>query len=641
MSVQFLSFQTQDQQYHWITQELAKPNQNSTAVIGRSHKDLQNLIPFLNQANIIFSYEKGQNPLQNLLVQELLTLLKFVNSLLKSNQSIANYLLPQVLCFDFWNLPKQQVFDLALNAQRKKTIDWLAQVLSSENQELKDFGNFCLNLAEAAKQEPVQNLLEYLLGLQDLQGFQSPFLQFYFLGKQVDSEYMRLLSDLQSLLQNFQNYRPKASIFLADLVIFIELLESNQIEIINAESNNFLPKNAVQLLTAHKSKGMEFEKVFVINCSQNSWQKKGKSELLSFPQNLPFAPEKDNKNDNLRLFFVACTRAKTDLIMTNFETDNLQKVQHPLEFIDSPVQKMPKQETAEILEDLEAKLFFKTKTLSVKNQDFLEQTLQNYQLSATHLINFLDVSNGGPKHFLEQNLLNFPQPKIPAAMFGTAMHQSLAWFFNFFKQRQNPANLSDLQIEFEKFLLRQSLKNSDQKMFLEKGRDSLAGIYSNLLQKLQSQMWVEKDFKKLGINFAGANLTGKMDLIELKDDCLTVTDFKTGKSLKRLENPLKSEEYKAWKYGLQLCFYRLLLRESRQFANFDEVKLKLEYIEKRENQKQVPVEIFKIIGDEEMQRLEKLVEIVYQKIIKQEFVDTAEFNLDLQGIKEFEEVLLG
>lgn len=58
-------------------------------------------------------------------------------------------------------------------------------------------------------------------------------------------------------------------------------------------------------------------------------------------------------------------------------------------------------------------------------KELLAHTLESYKLSVTHLTSFLDVTRGGPQHFLLNSLLRFPKSKHPSAEYGSAIHEAL------------------------------------------------------------------------------------------------------------------------------------------------------------------------------------------------------------------------
>src|SRR4029079_10731288 len=91
--------------------------------------------------------------------------------------------------------------------------------------------------------------------------------------------------------------------------------------------------DAVQFMTAHKAKGLEFEAVFIVNCEEQSWMKSRGNFDLKLPSNLPIGPPGDEQDDQLRLFYVAMTRAKRLLYFTASQRDHRGKQSGRLPFL--------------------------------------------------------------------------------------------------------------------------------------------------------------------------------------------------------------------------------------------------------------------------------------------------------------------
>ncbi|MEK6569997.1 MAG: 3'-5' exonuclease, partial [Bacteroidota bacterium] len=80
--------------------------------------------------------------------------------------------------------------------------------------------------------------------------------------------------------------------------------------------------NAVQCMTGHAAKGLEFDTVFVVGLTNNRFPTRKRAETVSFPRELfkGVIPEGDlHIQEERRLFYVAMTRAKNELYLSAIE----------------------------------------------------------------------------------------------------------------------------------------------------------------------------------------------------------------------------------------------------------------------------------------------------------------------------------
>ena len=79
-------------------------------------------------------------------------------------------------------------------------------------------------------------------------------------------------------------------------------------------------EDAVQLLTAHNAKGLEFDTVYIVNLVEGRFPAQRRGDALPFPPELandPGDPREDHEREERRLFYVALTRAKRRLVLTH------------------------------------------------------------------------------------------------------------------------------------------------------------------------------------------------------------------------------------------------------------------------------------------------------------------------------------
>src|SRR5690606_39533529 len=59
--------------------------------------------------------------------------------------------------------------------------------------------------------------------------------------------------------------------------------------------------SAIHLMTAHKSKGLEFDTVYIMGATDSAWGERARtrSRLIGYPENLPLMPAGDQPDDRL------------------------------------------------------------------------------------------------------------------------------------------------------------------------------------------------------------------------------------------------------------------------------------------------------------------------------------------------------
>jgi hypothetical protein len=257
----------------------------------------------------------------------------------------------------------------------------------------------------------------------------------------------------------------------------------------------------------------------------------------------------------------------------------------------------------------------------------------------THLNNFLDVEKGGPQYFLEQNLLQFPQAKTGPSSYGTAVHHTMEKLSLYLKKENCLPEQKDFIIWFIDFLKKERLARVDYDFYVGKGSSDLKAYFEAKKDTFNVKDLVEFNFKEQGVIIDGAHLSGKIDrIIDLGMGQCEVLDYKTGKPL---ETWTESDPYKKKKvqnYQRQLIYYKLLVENSRELSGKLKVdKGRLDFIEPR-NGKIISLE--KKITQEEVERIKKLISVVYHKIMNLDFPDVSKYSKDADGIRAFEEDLL-
>ena len=91
-----------------------KVDLSEIAVIGRNHKSLKEFWPYLKKMGIPVHYKKGENVLENPIINELINFWTFL-VFPRSEESLI-----EVLSSPFWKIPQLEIWKLLLAARNQK-----------------------------------------------------------------------------------------------------------------------------------------------------------------------------------------------------------------------------------------------------------------------------------------------------------------------------------------------------------------------------------------------------------------------------------------------------------------------------------------------------------------------------------------
>ena len=458
--------------------------------------------------------------------------------------------------------------------------------------------------------------------------------------------YLTTLESLRTLRQKLRDRSTDAAPTLADFLEFIDLYRSTKTRLTHIRPQASALCGAINLMTAHKSKGLEFPHVFVVGAIDSAWGEKvrSRSRLIRYPANLQLQPAGASYDERLRLFFVAMTRAKTTLTMTYSQTNDAGSDTMISSFLTDhtptiiPAADTPAAQITVAHTDWSTRL---STPITAELKDVLAPTLETYKLSITHLNNFLDVSRGGPQNFLLNNLLRFPSAKSPAASYGTAIHASLQQLHNLLRADHHLPPTERILHYFRTSLEAQHLPPDDFALYLDKGTAALTAFLDAKSSDFHDTELAELDFAHQGIVVGGARLTGKLDVadIDKNNKTIFVTDYKTGKPSHSWKGISDYEKIKLHKYRQQLMFYQLLVTSSRDYGNFTFTGARLQFVEPDIKTGDI-LSLEDTFSEEALAEFARLVGIVWRKITTLELPDISEYSADYKGMVQFENDLL-
>lgn len=359
---------------------------------------------------------------------------------------------------------------------------------------------------------------------------------------------------------------------LYQLVGLIDLMEKEDISLPMVQVSG--SDKGVNLLTAHGSKGLEFEYVFLANCNASSWEKKRKpGGGYKMPDNIfeqATASGASDAEELRRLFYVALTRAEQHLVLSYSRFKNDGKELEPSMFLaeiqaqhELPVEKVILDET--VLAEFAALHFTAKQAPEIDKieKDVINGMLEKFVMNVTALNNYLKC----PLEFYFKNLVRIPSPKNEATEFGSSVHHALEQLFR--KMQENKDIFPSRQefiADFEWYMRRhrESFTREQFDRRMEYGQLVLSNYYDTYISQFNKVVAIERNIRNVVVK--GVPLKGKLDKLEFDGKSVNVVDYKTGdpdKALPKLKGP-SDKEPAGGDYWRQAVFYKILVDNYEQ-----------------------------------------------------------------------------
>lgn len=292
----------------------------------------------------------------------------------------------------------------------------------------------------------------------------------------------------------------------------------------------------VTVITAHKAKGMEFERVFVTALTEREWNGRGRSSLVPSPLSATREFE-----EVVRLFYVALTRAKDRLTLSYPCATPDGREQAPLSLLPSGI--------PPVKADVEDLPVFHTVTYAPKVVCELTLSyLTKDGLSPSAMSEYLN----SPPTFFAKRVLRLREPENRAIAIGNSVHAAVAAYLRT-KTKSKEDRTAVAHAELNRTLDHSLLPRNEAFDTLRKhARNCLDSYLKSPL--LDREVVAVEEVYSVPRTVDGQELIlkGKADAVFKEDGGVRIVDFKTSSSLSG-----KKEEYER-----QLAFYDLLLREN-------------------------------------------------------------------------------
>lgn len=581
------------------------------AVIVRTNREVEQFATLLRKEGIAVEASADGDILDHPITHAIQS---FIDAVVQSHNQVSLFTLMHGA---YWGIGSNDLIKIA-SARSYGTTLW--SILSSEDT-LKELGvehiteaqNIVKTLEEARKREVSEaphRVLEFLLQ-------ESGFLDHILATDPLESS--RVVRRLYDEIEKMVLYDKKSS--LKEVNEVFARYREHRISL-NAPyiSTN---TSAVQVMTAHKSKGLEFTAVFVPHAVDTVWGGSARRTYFDIPLSKHVEDESiDPIDDERRLLYVAMTRAKKNLYLSYAEQNTEGKTLIASRLFDDIDATYVQQKDSTDIESAfdPAQTITKQVPEHTIDTDLLSTHLRTKGLSATALNNYLR----SPYDYLYRNVLRVPEVQALPMQFGTAVHGVMEWVSATVATSGKMPSATEIKQNLETELSRLPITENEFVRLHEKGFAALLAYTQHIEGTIPKDSKVEFAIHttlQTGLpEFPELPLTGKLDRLDFdaQGNLAMVVDYKTGKSKTRndIEGNTKSSN---GDYKRQLTFYALLLSlyEDERYACRTG---KLSFIEP-DSKGVIHEEVFEITH-EEIETLKLEIIRVTKEIISGEFLTT-------------------
>jgi len=525
-----------------VTDESGKYNYRDFAILVRANSSADHFLRALNMKGIPYKYVGASGLYQQ---DEINLLISFLTAISNFEDSLNLY---NLATSDLYNMQPVDAIRLTSYARRKnRSLYYLMKNLDSIS--VDD-----LQLSKDSKSivEKILADLEESISLSTKQNVGRVTYEFL---KRTD--YLAKLEkqntiESQLKIQNIAKFFDKIKEFenvsnIQSVSQFTDYLEAIRSAGDDPATVEFDPDtDAVNIMTIHSAKGLEFPVVFMVNLTSDSFPTRSRREAIEIPKDLigETLPAGDwHLEEERRLFYVGQTRAK-DLLYFSYSRDTggrrIKKI--------SPF----------VLEALD-KTKIQTEIVKLTSREKIEQfapTPPSHIQTAFFDVDVLKLTQGSIDDYLTCaykyryiHILKIPILRHHAIVYGSAIHSAVAQF-NRVKKQGKIIKLTEMLQVFENAWDSEGfLTVEHEERRKAQGKLALSEFWHRESKTKDIPSLIESGFK---FSLSGVTIVGRFDRVDVKpNSVIEIIDYKSSENIDQDRANAQAKE------SVQLSIYAL------------------------------------------------------------------------------------
>lgn len=544
---------------------------SDVAILVRANDHSQPFARALGRLSIPYQF---LGPGQLFQQEEIKDLIAYLKVLYNFEDNVSLY---RVLSMDHFGLSPRHMATI-LNFARRKNLNLLEAMENINDvilpQETKDKVNFILKMIDRhlkkAKKDTAGQILYYFLE-------DSGLLKTMFDYKTRKDE--QVAQNISRLFDKFKTYEVEHDDASVQAVIDWIDLSMQMGESPLATDTDWSGNNAVNILTVHSSKGLEFPVVFLVNLVRDRFPSRERREQIPVPDALvkEELPEGDyHLEEERRIFYVGMTRARDILYFTAANYYGEGKRERKLSPFVSEVLG-PDLSPAEKAKDIQLTLLEWSGPNAENEAADLARASNAMDKPVIEYLSYsqMEAFKTCPLHYKARYILKLPVPSTAAQSFGTSVHAALNDYYLQVLKGEKPKEETLFSLLDKNWINEGYLSRVHEKQMKERGKEIMRTFLGKFHQPTSTPLALEQPFIfKITNGNKLLKIGGKIDRVDkLEDGRIEIIDYKTGANEPRQTDLDKN---------LQLTVYALAASQIAEIGvgkKPDEVALSLYYLE--------------------------------------------------------------